>query len=405
MSTEDTGRICWATSEKSDTRIVPLLDFLCYFGNLAHLICYKREWTLDCLSHNLPRTSLHSPMETEDEYLEKCLALCRLLPMEMGSRIVQLNMRACYTARLQDIKLNKHVLGALVVERLGGLLVSMADGLYALKGGEATRIRTRWPEEIKKDFTSLNFIEFRDGFLMVDEKNNVVRFVSEGACTVVAGGGRGFRDGDGGVAMFQGPNSIARVGVDRFVVSDKKNNALRILEYKAGVWDVGTLAGDSKPLIRDGNGDDARFWRPTGLCYDETQQCLYVTDSMNSAVRKVDLHGNVTTLVGGILGSIDGPPGVAAFCNPSGVCLDGDNLLVLDVNTRRVRCVNKYTGNVETVNGNAQGRGHARFERLSVIVGREGHACSYIFDRRASEVKLFKMQRGVREKDWTSGNI
>tara|TARA_X000000368_G_C23044938_1_gene718724 strand:- start:1551 stop:2585 length:1035 start_codon:yes stop_codon:yes gene_type:complete len=344
-------------------------------------------------------------MGTQDEHLQKCLALYKLVPMEMVRYILELNMRACYTARPQPIQLNKHVLGALVVERLGGLLVSMPDGLYALKGGEATRINTMWPEKMKGEFTSLNFIEFRGGFLLVDEVNNVVRFVSEDTCTVVAGGGKGFRDGDGGVAMFQMPNSIVRVGVDRFVVSDKKNNALRTLEYKAGVWDVGTLAGDSNPLLKDGQGDDARFWRPAGLCYDETQECLYVADSMNSAVRKVDLVGNVTTLVGGITDSIDGPPGVAAFCNPSGVCLEGENLLVLDVNTSRVRCVNKYSGNVETVNGNSQGRGHAKFERLSVIVGREGFACSYIFDRRGSEVELFKMQRGMREKDWTSGNV
>ena len=344
-------------------------------------------------------------MGTEDEYLQKCLALYKLLPMEMVSRIVQHDMCACYTARPQHIQLNTHVLGALIVERLGGLVVSMLDGLYALKGGEATRIRTRWPEEMELRFTSLNFIEFGDGFLVVDEKNNVVRFVSEGACTVVAGGGKGFRDGDGRVAMFKRPNSIVRVGVDRFVVSDKNNNALRILEYKAGVWEVSTLAGDSKPLIRDGKGDDARFWRPSGLCYDEVQQCLYVADSMNEAVRKVDLDGNVTTLVGGILGCIDGPPGVAAFCNPSGVRLDGDTLLVLDANTCRVRCVNKYTGNVVTMNGNAKGRGYAKFERPSIIVGSEGNACSYIFDRSASGVKLFKLERGMCEKNWTRGNV
>ncbi|HYD62280.1 MAG TPA: hypothetical protein VEC35_18100 [Noviherbaspirillum sp.] len=57
---------------------------------------------------------------------------------------------------------------------------------------------------------------------------------------------------------------------------------------------AGTLEGVGHA---DGAGKDARFSNPTGLAIDEAGN-LYVADSMNQVIRKIDVNGMVTTVAG-----------------------------------------------------------------------------------------------------------
>jgi hypothetical protein len=87
----------------------------------------------------------------------------------------------------------------------------------------------------------------------------------------------------------------------------------------------------------DGTGGasgTAEFNWPSGVAVD-AQGNVYVGDSVNYRVRKIDSSGNVTTLAGnGTQNSIDGtsgPNGTAAFVGPWGVAVDAKgNVYVAD---------------------------------------------------------------------------
>jgi DNA-binding beta-propeller fold protein YncE len=75
---------------------------------------------------------------------------------------------------------------------------------------------------------------------------------------------------------------------------------------------------------------------------------LYIADTFNSCVRKVDTSGIITTFAG--LGGFDksgysgdgGPPAAAQLDRPYGIAFDAaENLYVIDTHNHRVRVIRK----------------------------------------------------------------
>ncbi|PWK71413.1 NHL repeat-containing protein [Mucilaginibacter oryzae] len=100
---------------------------------------------------------------------------------------------------------------------------------------------------------------------------------------------------------------------------------------------VTTLAGNNQDFI-DGLGEAAAFDGPQGLTY-ATDGNLYVADSYNSAIRKLTLGGNVTTLTGnGTIGYVDGTLADARFYAAQGVVMDASgNIYVADYGNNNIR--------------------------------------------------------------------
>jgi sugar lactone lactonase YvrE len=112
----------------------------------------------------------------------------------------------------------------------------------------------------------------------------------------------------------------------------------------------------SQSGFTDGLGSAARFKNPFGICYGSDGN-LYVADTGNNAIRKVDLAGNVTTLAGnGNLGNLDGIGSAATFQGPKSIAADTNgNLYVLETSgiigysvclspyVRKVRISDGYT--------------------------------------------------------------
>src|SRR5262249_9552168 len=100
-----------------------------------------------------------------------------------------------------------------------------------------------------------------------------------------------------------------------------------------------TIAGNTlNPGSRDGVGTDARFDFPLGLWGDGAY--LYVADSGNSTIRKIDLSNNsVTTIIGVALtpGAENGRGTSGRLDYPVGLWGDGTFLYVSDNNTRSIR--------------------------------------------------------------------
>jgi len=97
--------------------------------------------------------------------------------------------------------------------------------------------------------------------------------------------------------------------------------------------------------------------RPSAIAYDRAGN-LYIAETQRHLIRKVDNLGNITTFAGdGTQGfSGDGGPAVAAHLNsPQGVVLDASgNLFLSDSANHRVRRVDAITNVISTVAGDGK---------------------------------------------------
>lgn len=105
----------------------------------------------------------------------------------------------------------------------------------------------------------------------------------------------------------------------------------------------------------NGTGTSARFNNPNGITSDGTS--LYVADSGNRVIRRIDMTtGVVTTLAGsGLAGSTDGIGIGASFSTPNGITTDGASLYVADSGNNRIRKITPLTGTLSAMtSANAQ---------------------------------------------------
>jgi hypothetical protein len=135
-----------------------------------------------------------------------------------------------------------------------------------------------------------------DGSVFVaDSRNHRIRQVSPtGRVSTAAGGGTpggsgGMSDGPAAQALFRLPAGVAVGAGGVLFIADTGNH--RICRLKDGV--VSTLAG-GKEGKADGPGRAAQFRLPGALAVDPSGT-LWVSDTGNQAVRRVDPQGNVTT--------------------------------------------------------------------------------------------------------------
>jgi trimeric autotransporter adhesin len=194
---------------------------------------------------------------------------------------------------------------------------------------------------------------------IADTGNNIIRKVgTNGIATIVAGNGSGSFSGDGGAATNAGlfaPSAVIVDSAGNLLVADSGNNRIR----KVGTNGIiSTVAGNGFGGYGGNNGaaTTAQINNPSGLCLDATGN-LFIADTFNFVIRKVGINGIITT-VAGINGrgpgfSGDGFSATAAGLNyPTGVAVDSsNNLYIADSQNNRIRKVNA-SGTISTFAGN-----------------------------------------------------
>ncbi|AMV37798.1 Serine/threonine-protein kinase PknD [Planctomyces sp. SH-PL62] len=180
--------------------------------------------------------------------------------------------------------------------------------------------------------------------------------------TIVGTGEAGF-SGDGGPAAqarLDQPFDVVYDRAGNLYLSDTGNHRIRRVDAATGV--ITTVAGDGgKGFSGDGGpATSARLDEPYGMAID-ADGTIYFADRLNRRVRRVDGGTGVITTVAGDGGeetSGDGGPGPeAGIVEPNDVALDGrGRLFIADVSGHRVRVVDLASGRIATFAGDGRGR-------------------------------------------------
>ena len=163
----------------------------------------------------------------------------------------------------------------------------------------------------------------------------------------------GLEDGAGTVARFRRPTGVAADGAGRIFVADTGNHALRRIDSDAART-VLTLAGTGAAGLGTGAGAQAKLSSPAGVALG-AGGALYVTDTGNHRVVRIEGSApwTVTTFAGssrGDLGSADGAAANARFNAPLGIAAVGTDLYVADSSNDRI-CRIDAAGRVSTFAG------------------------------------------------------
>jgi len=189
---------------------------------------------------------------------------------------------------------------------------------------------------------------------VADFLNNVIRQIniSTQHVTTIAGnvaGLPGSVDGTGTAAYFNRPSAITTDGTYLYV-TDSANFTIRRINISTGLVQVVAGAPGTAGSV-DAVGGNARFNVLNGITTDGKN--LYVSDSNNTIRRIVIDDWTVTTLAGasGTTGSADGAQAVARFNQPAGLTTDGANLYVADYANSTIRRIDLASGTVVTIAG------------------------------------------------------
>jgi sugar lactone lactonase YvrE len=166
--------------------------------------------------------------------------------------------------------------------------------------------------------------------------------------------------GDNGLAVncfLNGPGGVTLDAAGNIYIADTGDQLVRKVSASTGI--ITTVAGTNGQPGFSGDGGpakSAKLHAPSGLAVDKAGN-LYISDTLNNRVRKVDTSGNISTFAGSsvTLTSGVGDGGLAINANlntPKGLAIDSSgNLYIADFGNYRVREVTT-NGNITTVAGN-----------------------------------------------------
>ena len=235
-----------------------------------------------------------------------------------------------YIADLSNHRIRK-------VDAAGVISTVAGDGTFGFggDGGAATDAQLKLPYGVALDGAGNLYI--------ADSGNDRIRKVdAAGVITTVAGDGTEGYGGDGGpavAAQLDFPTGVALDDASNLYIADWVNDRIRKVDA-AGV--ISTVAGDGTEGFGGDNGAAtvAQLNSPYDVALDAAGN-LYIADSSNHRIRKVDSAGVITTVAGdGTEGyGGDGGPAVAAQLDfPTGVALDdAGNLYIADYDNHRIR--------------------------------------------------------------------
>jgi sugar lactone lactonase YvrE len=164
--------------------------------------------------------------------------------------------------------------------------------------------------------------------------------------------------GDGAIAdhaLLNFPTAVVVDRVGHLYIADTLNHRVRRVDAETGV--ITTVAGIGRPRFSGDGGVavDAGLNEPAALVVSE-EGILYIADQSNNRVRAVDLAtGVIRTVAGTGVAAYNGDDVVATetgLAGPSGLAIANDGtLFIADSFNGRVRAIDPGTGLIRTVVG------------------------------------------------------
>ena len=236
-----------------------------------------------------------------------------------------------------------------------GLAVDGAGNLYIADFGNF-RIRMVTPQGVIRTVAAVGsgvagVAVDGNGNLFVSGGEVVVKVNSSGTVTPFAGNGNAGYSGDNGPATAASLFNPIGLRVDssgNVYVADTQNNRIRKINAQGIITTVagngtGTFSGDGLQATAA-----SLFFRSDVVL--DGKGGFYVSDGLNTRIRYVNSSGAISTVAGGGA-SLDDGGALAARLAPAGIALDNNtNVLVVESNYRRVRRLNQQ-GLIATVAG------------------------------------------------------
>jgi len=175
----------------------------------------------------------------------------------------------------------------------------------------------------------------------------------------IAGNGTLTFSGDDSLAIHAGVYQPTHTALDKggdLYIADSDNNRIRKVDPSGIITTIagtGTVAfsGDGGPAIA------AALHSPNGVAVD-TAGNVYIADSGNNRIRKVNKSGTISTIAGTGVSGFSGDGGAATSARLNWpVDLDFDpagNMYIVDYGNNRIRVVNTL-GKIKTLAGNGTG--------------------------------------------------
>lgn len=212
--------------------------------------------------------------------------------------------------------------------------------------GPAASAQLSYPQAVAID---------NNGNVYIADTNNfkIRKVTSGGTITTIAGNGTAGYTGDNGAATSATITRVKGIAVDNngnVYIADSDNSVVR----KISGGTITTIAGTGVSGYSGDNGPatNAKLSAPVGVAVD-TQNNVYIADLGNARVRKVS-NGTITTVAGngGFGSNGDGGQATNAAIYPYGVAVDSNgNLYIAESATERVRKVTS-NGVINTIAGN-----------------------------------------------------
>jgi len=233
----------------------------------------------------------------------------------------------------------------------GGVITTVAgSGVAGFSGdGPATAAALNEPEDAAFDATGR--------IVFSDQGNNRVRVLdlAAGTVTTIAGTGVAGYGGEGvpaTAASIAAPAGVAVAADGRVIFGERDADRVRAIDNANLVTIAGDgvseFGGDGEPAL------NATFFKVEGVAEDAAGN-IYVSDSGNNRIRKIDLATDLTSTIAGNgttdFGVDEVPAVVVGLSSPSDVVVDGaGNVLISDSMHDRVRSVDPG-GTIHTIVG------------------------------------------------------
>jgi sugar lactone lactonase YvrE len=180
----------------------------------------------------------------------------------------------------------------------------------------------------------------RNGTIFVSDRTSLLRNISGGIVRTLAGnsGSMAARDGLGTAAIF---NQLNQLSLDKNgnIYTSEEGGRIRKIDKNGNVTTLNSI-----------------FFTPRGIAFDRNTNMIYIADSGNHAIKRMDLNGNVNVVAGstnGQYGFANGNSTTARFRLPTGLTIDlNGNLIIADSSNNAIRRLNLTSFETSTIAGN-----------------------------------------------------